>query len=355
MKIGFVTPVFPPGLSGGGGASLRLLAENLMERGHDVEILSFDSYEKDGGYDYVERHIIESGRIDLTNLKARKKVKEFSKDKDILHGYNMNLNPVVGTIRDTKTVATLNDYYFFYPYKVKGNEKNPRSRVYRTAHDFVSRMLMRRIDQFITISTDAKKEYSRILPEEKIEIIPEMVDTEFGEPKEVETVENELLYVGRLEEKKGLEQLIRQMKEMPEYTLNIDGKGPEKEKLEELIAELELEERVNLNGYVDFEVLLEHYSRAEWFIHPGRWPEPFGRTILEAMQMRTPIIATNRGGPKDVLKKEQLIEKVEEIPEKIDTLDREKIISDQNKILPEYVPEKIMPKYEELYERVLDE
>lgn len=59
--------------------------------------------------------------------------------------------------------------------------------------------------------------------------------------------------------------------------------------------------QVALLGYVDHEQIKTLYAEADLFVHPGIWPEPFGRTILEAMQMGLAVVATNVGGPAEVI------------------------------------------------------
>jgi len=43
--------------------------------------------------------------------------------------------------------------------------------------------------------------------------------------------------------------------------------------------------------------LSDYYAAADLFVHPGLWPEPFGRTIIEAMQHELPVIYSDVGGP----------------------------------------------------------
>jgi glycosyltransferase involved in cell wall biosynthesis len=350
MNIGIVTPVYPPTTTGGGAFSTKLLVEKLRNRGHEVEVLSFDSKPEED-YDYVERVPHDSNRFDVRNFKARGEVKEFSKDKDVIHSYNMTFHPAVASIKDVKTVATLNNYKFFYPYSVSGVENKPRSKAYRTLHDTICRILMRRMDNFTALSTDVKKEYSRILSEDKITVVPNMYNPDFPEFQGLETNPNELLYVGSIGERKGVEQLVRAMKDVEDKTLRVVGDGEQKEELEELTKELGIEDRVIFEGYVDHNDLPRYYERAGWFIHPGKWPEPFGRTILEAMQMKAAVIATNRGGPKDVLPEDQLVEDVSEIKDKLENLDREKVIKEQDNRLEKYSPEKVVSEFLKVYKK----
>lgn len=65
------------------------------------------------------------------------------------------------------------------------------------------------------------------------------------------------------------------------------------------ISKNDLKERIFLTGYRnDIPALL---SAFDIFVHASIEPEPFGRVILEAMAMKKPIVATNSGGPSEIL------------------------------------------------------
>lgn len=353
MKIGIVTPKYPPNVDGGGERSAQLLVKNLRKRGHNVEVLSFDK-EAPEDPEYVKRIDAFSDRADLLNIQCFKQIKSFSEDKEVIHSYNTALHPSVGRLSDVKTVATLNNYYHYQPYEVpkpkdSGIIRKIYDSTYLRLYSTVARTQIRKIGRFLALSTDVKDVYSRFLPGEKIEVIPNMYDPEFPEHNDLETDERELLYIGMLHPHKGVKDLIEQMPKLESYKLTIVGDGPQKEELEKLASNLGVEQRVSFEGYVDNDQIPRYYERAGWFIHPGRWPEPFGRTILEAMQMETPVIATNKGGPKDVLEKSQLIEKLDELPEKIKELERDEVKRFQEKRLEDYSPEKVTKKVEKAY------
>jgi glycosyltransferase involved in cell wall biosynthesis len=350
MKIGVVTPRYPPKDTGGGSKSTQLLVGNLINRTeHDVEVLAFDG---PGGLrdpDYVTREVLEESRNDLMNLKAYRRIKKFADDKDVIHSYNMVFHPAVASIKTVRTVATLNGYKFFYPKSITGLERVPRSETYRTFHNLVCRTMLRRMDKFIPLSSIVKEQYSRILPESKMEVVPNMYDPEFKFQAQPDLKQKEIIYVGRLDGCKGLDRLIDVMTEIPEYNLRIIGEGDRKEKLERMVKSLEIGDRVIFEGYVDHEKLPEYYARAGWFVHPSRWPEPLNRTLFEAMQTETAALCSNMGGAKDVLHNKQIFEEPSEIPEKIRHLDREEIVDRQNSQLEEYSPEKIVNRLEEIY------
>lgn len=61
------------------------------------------------------------------------------------------------------------------------------------------------------------------------------------------------------------------------------------------------ESAITMTGFMPFDRVLETFGRAAIAVVPSQWPEPFGRTALEAMAMGCPVIATPRGGLPDVL------------------------------------------------------
>ena len=71
--------------------------------------------------------------------------------------------------------------------------------------------------------------------------------------------------------------------------------------LEDIVAKLDLGDRVKFTGYIPDDDLATYYRKAEVFVLPSKY-EPFGMTTLEAMSCGTPVIATRFGGIKDDLK-----------------------------------------------------
>lgn len=102
----------------------------------------------------------------------------------------------------------------------------------------------------------------------------------------------QLLYVGSLIQRKGLDLLLPALVRTPEdIRLVIVGEGQEKQILEEQIAKLGIKERVEFMGYVEGEPLRELYRTSDVFILPTR-EDCFGLVILEAMCASLPVISS---------------------------------------------------------------
>jgi glycosyltransferase involved in cell wall biosynthesis len=103
-----------------------------------------------------------------------------------------------------------------------------------------------------------------------------------------------LLYVGRIDERKGIDTVVRALEHLPaQATLRVVGSGDEG-------TERELRamagERVTFEGIVPREALPPIYAAADALVFPVRWREPWGVVPLEAMGVGRPVVATGRGG-----------------------------------------------------------
>lgn len=107
------------------------------------------------------------------------------------------------------------------------------------------------------------------------------------------------LFVGRLVKEKGVDILLKAMlllKNDKTIQLDIVGDGPEKKWIQKFIEKNNLSETVKLHPWQARETLATFYKNADVFVHPCRWIEPFGRTIVEAMDFGLPIITTSNTG-----------------------------------------------------------
>jgi glycogen(starch) synthase len=112
-----------------------------------------------------------------------------------------------------------------------------------------------------------------------------------------------ILYVGRVDDRKGIETLIRAVSRLtPEYSLDIVGRGGHDyvESLRTLAADCGIGERVRF-GVADRSELRAKYAAADACVFPSEWDEPFGLVPLEAMACGTPVIASGTGGSAEFL------------------------------------------------------
>ena len=115
------------------------------------------------------------------------------------------------------------------------------------------------------------------------------------------------LAVGRLEKVKGFDLLITSWKNI-DANLVIIGSGKERNKLNELIEQNNLSEKVKIIDAVKKEELLNYYQDASVLIISSR-DEGGPRVALEALYLEIPVISTDVGHMSQILPKELLAEK----------------------------------------------
>ncbi len=117
-----------------------------------------------------------------------------------------------------------------------------------------------------------------------------------------------LLYFGRLVPDKGVHTAIEAMgvlkkngfADRVELTILGDGHPDYKDYLRKLVKELGIEERVRFSGKVAREDIPEQLNRFDIFLFTSTWPEPFGRTIVEAMMAGLVVIGSDVGGSREI-------------------------------------------------------
>jgi glycogen(starch) synthase len=114
-----------------------------------------------------------------------------------------------------------------------------------------------------------------------------------------------LLYVGRLDERKGVQTAVAALTELPAAaTLTIVGGWDESEevRLAELAERLGVAERVRFLGQRTRAEVRADYADADVVVFPVIWEEPWGLVPLEGMARGRPVVATARGGSGEYLR-----------------------------------------------------
>lgn len=126
---------------------------------------------------------------------------------------------------------------------------------------------------------------------------------EIGAKNKVDKRDNyNIVYIGRLSKEKGVHLLIEAFSKIAdEYdvALSIIGGGKERDKLEKLVSELKIEDKVKFWGQqLDVGRFL---AEASIFVYPSTCQEVFGISIVEAMAYGIPCIANRVGGIPEII------------------------------------------------------
>lgn len=115
-----------------------------------------------------------------------------------------------------------------------------------------------------------------------------------------------VLFVGRLDERKGLAVLLRAMPrvlaQVPGTRLIVVGKGPQEDESRHLARELGLADVVTFQGFVANDELPAFYASADVYCSPALGGEAFGIVLIEAMACGTPVVASDITGYNEVVR-----------------------------------------------------
>lgn len=162
--------------------------------------------------------------------------------------------------------------------------------------------LSRRLRARIAVSDAARRTVAAHFPAE-YEIVPNGIDadafrTPRPRPAAMPADRRIVLYVGRLEPRKGVEYLIRAMplvqQRVRDATLLVIGDGADRARLTSLAAALGA--AAHFSGRVADEDLPAYYQSADVVCSPALGGESFGVVLLEAMASGTAIVASRIDG-----------------------------------------------------------
>lgn len=174
----------------------------------------------------------------------------------------------------------------------------------------------RRVDAVVAVSEGVRAELTgkHALDPRRVAMLynPVVPDVELGRPraqKEGGGGPCRIVAVGRLTPQKGFDILVNAMARVRgSWQLDIWGDGAERPRLARLVAELGLQDRIQLCGYAPdpFRAMRD----ADVFVMPSRY-EGFGNVLVEALACQCQIVAADcPHGPREILQDERLGELV---------------------------------------------
>ncbi len=221
---------------------------------------------------------------------------------DILHFHNASFPSFFQILLSPLSFETTNLLTFH-----SDIERSNFLKKYSRFFDFFISFCNLRLDGIIAVSQIAFR-YLKEFKKQKT-VIPNGIDLETFNPnnpklKEFLDGKINLLFVGRIEERKGLIYLLMAFKILSKKFQNlrliVAGDGPEREKCENFVRENRLREVIFL-GHVE-ENLPSLYVSSHIFCAPSIYGESFGIVILEAMASGLPVVGFANQGYKTLFK-----------------------------------------------------
>jgi phosphatidyl-myo-inositol alpha-mannosyltransferase len=301
LRIGIVSQAYLPTL-GGVTEHVDATAKGLRRRGHDVTVVTsgipgrprFEPGTVRVGHNIVLPY--NGAQNDMTvgfDLPERLGALFEERRFDVIH-VHCPVAPVLPllTLRLARVpvVGTFHSVSSDLPYRLFGGLLRP---------------LYRRIDHRLAVSTVARDYIQRHFPG-PVEVLPNGVDLDRFRTRAlrgdgVPTI----LFVGRLDPRKGLPDLIDACARLDvPFRLVVVGDGPLRARMERK-ARRALDGRVEFTGRIEQDQLPGYYAASDVFCTPARSGESFGLVLLEAMATGVPIVATSLPGYRTVLTPER--------------------------------------------------
>jgi len=165
---------------------------------------------------------------------------------------------------------------------------------------------------------------------------------------------SDFVFVGRLEEAKGIVNLIKSWKKI-DKKLTIIGDGPLRNYINENTSE-----NIQYLGNLDNDEVKKILMQSKYLIQLSKWYETFGLTIIEAFQMGTPVIGLDIGTRKNFIVDGYngfLLNNVDELKSTIDKADQyefyEKLVENALDTAKEYSKDKIIKLQMSIYEKII--
>ncbi len=180
------------------------------------------------------------------------------------------------------------------------------ARVAGTAFDLAVTATFARAGRWVFNSdfTRSRAVESGRVPEEVTDVASPGIDDAMFAPAERPPWRWQLLYVGRLDERKGVDTAVDCLAMLPDETeLTVVGGGDAgyAARLRARVESAGLAARVQMVPQLDRPALSRRYAESDVLVFPVTWDEPWGLVPLEAMAVGTPVIATGTGGSAEYL------------------------------------------------------
>ena len=311
MRVVVVSGIWPPD-PGGPASHAPALADFLAARGQAVEVVTTaDAEPASRAYPVTWAR----RRSPLRHVRAALLVRSAARRADVVYATSMIRRAAIGArlarrplvvklvsdevfereTRGRRYAGTLDEFQH-----VRGDVRTRLLRATRNAavrnarHVFCPSAYLRDV----ALGWGLEPGRTSVLPNPAPELpdLPERAELRL----ELELDGHVLVFAGRLGPQKDVATLLEALVDVPEVTLVVAGGGPERPALERRADELGLDGRVRFVGSVPRDTVLRLFRAADASVLPSAW-ENFPHTVVEALAVGCPVIATAVGGVPEVV------------------------------------------------------
>lgn len=342
LRILMITMDYPPPM-GGIQTFTYDLERGLKELDHEVKVLNFDG-----------RNI---------NLSKKFKLRDLFYTPATLHPYFS----IINIARSPQPIVRLRNLFYqnlvyresklaiqeYKPDVIHVTKTGLHSSIYGSSVPFIVschseelidiypvRYSLQKASLIHCVSNFAKDKVLKIVPEriKDIDVIYNAIDLEYWKRNRKAKKNNNIITICRLVKRKNVDCVIKAFSLLPpefrnRYKYLIIGDGPERQYLENLAKELNIQDNVSFLGQVNDEEKAKLLSSSKLFVMcPTLYDnenEGFGITYIESQAAGVPVLGSYNGGAPEAVGNGGLLVKNELDPQEIAT-SIQRILSSQN-------------------------
>lgn len=346
MKFLFISNFYPPLHRGGYEEWCQEIADSFIEKGHSVRVLTstfqIDQTINDPPHVFRQLNLemeiasLSNGikfftqrkpRVDQSVAHLKHHIDEFSPDCLLVWGmWNLpfEIPAAAEKAMPSRVVYYLGDYWPTLPPQFHNYwEAKPRNFLTGIPKSilaiFAKRILQREkrpkleLEQGLFCSDFLKEEIeAKGITFKESKTIYGAIDTAPYDGDDTHRAQGptvKLLFIGRIIEDKGIKTILESLKKLSQahqvigVHLKIVGDGDPQylQTLHAFVAENNLGEYVSFVGPKPKSEIPQLYQQADIFIFASKWPEPFGRVIVEAMASGCAVIGSAVGGAAEIM------------------------------------------------------
>lgn len=328
MRLLIVSFAYYPDVVGGGEFSTKMIAEGMVEKGHNVDVLCWameDKVEYINGVKIIRKYTPRLSDECMLATKNHKKdnLKGYSKHEKLKNKYaDLFFSPrwyhfykdfIKNGNYDAVHAATALSYLGRYNcYKASYDLGIPISHVLRSPaliefqfcggrlNGLYRRLNSRAVQLLAGLAApsqymlDLHNKYGICCDNQKA--ISNAVSIDVFKPtiEDIENKQNIVLYAGDIREEKGINTLIKAVDGLPDVFLYLVGQGP-------FLTDIVQIDKVKLIPWMQHVELYNLMKQVKMVVLPSEWEEAFGRILIEGIANGTLAVGSNRGGIPEVL------------------------------------------------------
>ncbi len=327
MKLLLISHEYPP-IGGGGANACMNLAREYGRAGHKVNIVT-------AWYEGTDEYSLEDN-VAIHRVKSRRSSVDYSSFWEMLD-FIVKAKPIIAKLAKEEGFDICQVFFgipsgplglylkkrFKIPYVIRfggGDIPGFQDRfafIYKLIGPLI-KYIWKNADALVANSYGLQKMALDFYEKKQICVIPNGANIDVSAPPSIEKKQTQaggddflkikLLFVSRLIERKGLQDILPQLKEVQErcltqeiqIELDVVGDGPYLNKLKEIAAIEGIRGIVHFNGQKTKLELPAFYSEADIFIFPSR-KEGMPNVVLEAMAYGLPIVMTPCEGSEELI------------------------------------------------------